>query len=165
MPAHEPSLTNTLIVYAIVGAIVLFRYSRPMKMSLTRLFIAPVVFLALTVLSIYGTQMVDPAPAWQVAAAVAVGLVFGVPLGIAMSAHRTVRRTEKAHVMFVDSSWLTAAIWLGAFILKAFVRSIIPAGAEATIVGDGLLLFGMSALLTSYVVIYRKFRSLDAALT
>jgi hypothetical protein len=132
-----------------------------MKMSVTRLFVAPVILLAITVLNIYATDMLNPAPWWQIAAAVLVGAVLGTPLGMAMAAHRTVRRTEKPHVMYVDPSWQAAAIWLGAFVVKAIVRAVMPQGAGATVLGDGLLLFGIATLLAQYWVIYGKFRSLD----
>ena len=40
---------------------------------------------------------------------------------------------------------------------------LLPASAMGTVVGDGLLLFGISAVVTSYWVLYRKFRALDEA--
>ncbi len=158
-----PPVWSQLAIYVVIGAIVLFRYSRPMKMSVVRLFIAPVVFLALTVISIWASEAINPAPAWAVAAAVVIGVIFGVPLGVAMSAHRVVRRTEKAHIMYVEPSWVTAVIWIGAFILRAVIRLLLPPGVTATVVGDGLVLFGISAIVASYFVIYRKFRALDEA--
>jgi hypothetical protein len=162
--AQQPPVLTTLIIYVVVAAFVLFRYSRPMKMSLTRLFVAPVLFVALTAFAIWGSQQTNhPASALAVAAAVVIGMVFGVPLGLAMSAHRVVRRTEKPHVMYVDPSWLTAAIWVGALILRAGIRVVLPLSAVGTMVGDGLLLFGISAVVTSYWVLYRKFRALDEA--
>ena len=162
--AHaQPSVWNQLAIYVVIAGIVLFRYTRPMKMSIARLFIAPVVFLALTVVSIWASQELNPAPAWAIAAAVVLGVVFGVPLGIGMSAHRIVRRTEKPHIMYVEPSWVTAVIWIGAFILRAVIRLLLPPGLVATVVGDGLVLFGISAIVASYFVIYRKFRALDEA--
>ena len=162
--AQQPPVLMTLIIYVVLGAFVLFRYSRPMKMSLTRLFVAPILFVALTAFAIWGSQQTHhPASALAVAAAVIIGIVFGVPLGLAMSAHRTVRRTEKPHVMYVDPSWITAAIWVGAFVLRAAIRMLLPASALGTVVGDGLLLFGISAVVTSYWVLYRKFHALDEA--
>lgn len=162
--AHaQPSVWNQLAIYVVIAGIVLFRYTRPMKMSIARLFIAPVVFLALTVVSIWASQQLNPAPAWAIAAAVVLGVVFGVPLGIGMSAHRIVRRTEQPHIMYVEPSWVTAVIWIGAFILRAVIRLLLPPGVVATVVGDGLVLFGISAIVASYFVIYRKFRALDEA--
>ena len=159
----QPSVWNQLAIYVAIAAIVLFRYSRPMKMSMTRLFITPIVFLLMTVMAIWTSEQVNPAPAVWIAAAVLIGLVLGVPLGIAMSSHRIVRRTEKPHVMYVEPSWITAVIWIGAFILRAALRLLLPPGIMATIVGDGLVVFGISAILASYWVIYRKFRALDEA--
>lgn len=161
--AQQPSILTTLPIYVIAAAFIVFRYSRPMKMSVTRLFAAPVLFLALTVLSLWSSQQIHAAPIWEIAAAIVIGIVFGVPLGIAMSAHRTVRRTEQPHVMYVDPSWVTAAIWVGAFIVRLGIRAMLPASALGTVVGDGLLLFGISAVVTSYAVIYSKFRALDEA--
>jgi len=159
----QPNIVTQLGIYIVIGALVLFRYSRPMKMTVVRLFVAPVVFLGMTAFSIWATQQINPAPAWQIAVALAIGLLLGVPLGIAMSAHRTVKRTDKPHVMYVDPSWVTAAIWIGAFILRAVIRLMLPPGVTATVVGDGLLLFGITAILASYFVIYSKFRALDEA--
>lgn len=159
----QPSVWSQLAIYVVLAAIVLFRYSRPMKMSIARLFITPVVFLGLTIVSIWASEQVHPAPAWAIAAAIVIGVIFGVPLGIAMSSHRIVRRTEKAHIMYVEPSWVTAVIWIGAFILRAVIRLLLPQGVMATVVGDGLVLFGISAILASYFVIYRKFRALDEA--
>ena len=159
----QPAVWNQLAIYLVIAAIVFFRYSRPMKMSIVRLFIAPVVFLALTVISIWASEQINPAPAVAIAAAVVTGVILGVPLGVAMSAHRTVRRTEKPHVMYVEPSWITAVIWIGAFILRAAIRLLLPAGVTATVVGDGLVVFGISAILASYWVIYTKFRALDEA--
>jgi len=161
--AQPPPILITLGIYVLIAAFVLFRYSRPMKMSITRLFVAPAIFLMLTVTAIWGGQITHPGAAWAVAAAIVAGIVLGIPLGVAMSGHRIVRRTERPHVMYVDPSWITAAIWVGAFILRSVIRVLLPASALGTIVGDGVLLFGISAVLTSYWVIYRKFRALDEA--
>jgi len=161
--AQQPPIFSQLAIYVVIAAIVFFRYSRPMKMSIARLFIAPVIFLAMTVVSIWASEQVNPAPAMAVAVAVVIGVILGVPLGVAMSVHRTVRRTEKPHIMYVEPSWVTAVIWIGAFILRAAIRLLLPAGVTATVVGDGLVLFGISAILASYWVIYRKFRALDEA--
>jgi ABC-type proline/glycine betaine transport system permease subunit len=157
----QPSVWSQLAIYIVIAGIVLFRYSRPMKMSIVRLCITPVVFLVLTVFSIWASERLNPAPALWIAAAVVIGIVLGVPLGIAMSSHRVVRRTEKRHIMYVEPSWVTAVIWIGAFILRAVIRLLVPQGVTATVVGDGLVLFGISAILASYFVIYRKFRALD----
>ena len=159
----QPSVWNQLAIYIVIAGIVLFRYSRPMKMSITRLFITPVVFLLMTVMAIWSSEQLNPAPAIWIASAVVIGLVLGVPLGVAMSSHRVVRRTEKPHVMYVEPSWITAVIWIGAFILRAALRLLMPPGIMATVVGDGLVVFGIAAILASYWVIYRKFRALDEA--
>jgi len=161
--APQPSVWKQLAIYVVIAGIVLFRYSRPMKMSMVRLFITPVVFLALTVFSIWVSEQLNPAPPLWIAVAVLAGVALGVPLGLAMSAHRVVRRTEKPHVMYVEPSWITAVIWIGAFILRTVIRLLLPQGVIATVVGDGLVLFGISAILASYWVIYRKFRALDEA--
>jgi hypothetical protein len=159
--AGQPSLTTNLIFYVVIGALIIFRYSRPMKMSVTRLLVAPVLLLAITVLNIYATDMLYPAPWWQIAVAVVAGGILGSPLGLAMAAHRTVRRTEKPHVMYVDASWQAAAIWLGAFIVKAILRGSMAPGPGTTVLGDALLVFGIATLLAQYWAIYKKFRALD----
>ncbi|HEV2262514.1 MAG TPA: hypothetical protein VGR69_09535 [Candidatus Rubrimentiphilum sp.] len=159
--AHQPPILVNIAIYAVIAAFIVFRYSRPMKMSLTRLFVAPVLFVALTFFAIWAGQQEFPAPAAMTALAVVIGAIFGVPLGVVMSIHRVVRRTERPHIMYVEPSWLTAAIWVAAFIARAVIRLQLPASTTGSIVGDGLLVFAISAVLTSYVVIYLKFRALD----
>lgn len=160
-PPQQPPVLYNLVIYVIVAAFILFRYSRPMKMSITRLFVAPFILVAITVLAIWSGQQIFPAPPAMIAVAVIVGVILGAPLGLLMSAHRVVRRTEKPHIMYVEPSWLTAVIWVAALILRAVIRMQLPASTTGSIVGDGLVVFGISAVLMSYAVIYRKFRALD----
>jgi hypothetical protein len=63
--------------------------------------------------------------------------------------------------MYVDASWQAAAIWFGAFIVKAILRASMPPGPSTTVLGDALLVFGIATLLAQYWAIYKKFRALD----
>jgi hypothetical protein len=141
----------------------IFRYSRPQKMSLTRMWIAPIIFTGLTALAIWGGQQTNPAPSWAVAVAVVGGLILGAPLGILRGKHTNVRATDTPGVMYLDASWVVLALWLGAFILRRIVQAVLPVGVTSAIVGDGLIVFAISTVVVSYYEIYQKYRALEHA--
>jgi len=162
--AHQP-FAPTALFYVIVIALFIWRTVRPQRMSTTRLWIMPIVLLALTGFSIYATmyasvlQGVMPAPAWQVAAVMLIGAVLGIPLGFLRGRHSEVKPTDRRGVMYVHSSPLIVIIWLLAFVARAAVRAFLPhAGSAAALGGDGLLAFAMAAIITSYYAIYKKYQ-------
>jgi hypothetical protein len=58
---------------------------------------------------------------------------------------------------------VTLAIFIGAFGLRYGVRELMPQrGSLAGAVGDGLLAFAIAFIVTSYVVILRKYERLAA---
>lgn len=163
VPHSNSRVLTEVAVYVVIAALMIFRYSRPQKMTLTRMWVAPVLFTAMTAFAIWGTQMIAPAPAWQIAAAVLAGLVLGAPLGILRGKHTKVRATERPGVMYLDASWVVLALWLGAFVVRRIVQALLPHGAVATIVGDGLIVFAISTVVISYYEIYKKYRALEHA--
>lgn len=153
---------TTIVVYAVVAGLMIFRYSRPQKMTLTRMWIAPILFTALTAFAIYGSQIQNPAPTWEVTVAVIVGLMLGVPLGILRGKHTNVRATETPGVMYLDASWVVLALWLGAFIARRIIQALVT-GPIGSAVGDALIVFAISAVVVSYYEIYKKYRALEHA--
>jgi tellurite resistance protein TehA-like permease len=153
---------ETLLIYAVVAGLLIWRNTRPQKVSVWRLLVAPLFLVAMTAFSIWGTQQYDPAPLPLIGIALGIGALLGAPLGYLRGRHTNVRRTDRSGVMYLDPSWVVLAIWLGAFVARAFLRYIFHTGYTAAIVGDGLLGFAVSAVIVSYYVIYRKYKWEDS---
>lgn len=156
---------ETYAVYLALAAWIIFRYSRPMYMRIGRMWLMPVLFLAMTALAIYGEEQ-NPstvmAPATIVLSLV-VGLLAGIPFGILRGMHTTVKATSKPGVMYLGPSWIVAVIWLGAFGIRLGLRVAFAGTAFALPLGDGLIALAISMLVTSYYVIYKKYRGLEHA--
>lgn len=163
-PAHQPPLATTALIYLVVIALIVWRMARPQRMSVTRLWVMPIVLLAITGLSIWANAQAyvllgqAPPPNWEIAAVLAGGAVLGVPLGFLRGRHSEVRPTERAGVMYVHSSPLIVMVWLAAFIARAAVRAMMPHSQAGALGADGALAFAMAALITSYYAIYVKYR-------
>lgn len=143
---------------AIVVAILLFRFIRPQRISVTRMWIQPIVLVVLTSYAIYATEKLNPAPVWEIALALVIGAVAGVPFGILRGLHTDVRPTERRGVMYLGSSWITILIFLVAFGLRTTIRVLVPhRGSLSSAIGDGLLGFAIAFIVASYVVIFRKY--------
>jgi hypothetical protein len=134
---------------------------RPQKISVTRMWVTPIVLCGLTAFAIYGTQIQNPAPPLEIALGVIVGAIVGIPFGVLRGMHTDVRRTERRGVMYLGSSWVTLAIFIGAFALRYGVRDLMPKhGSLSAAVGDGLLGFAIAFLAASYVIIFRKYEKM-----
>lgn len=164
---QQPPIATTAIIYAFVIAMLVWRLARPQRMAVWRLWFMPILFLVLTVFSVWGNLYASamtgqvPPPAWEIAAVLILGAVLGIPLGMLRGRHSEVKPGGRAGVMYVHSSPFIIIIWLGAFIARAALRAFMPhAGAEASLAGDGLMAFAMAALITSYYAIYQKYRML-----
>jgi hypothetical protein len=128
------------------------------------MWIAPIVLCALTAWVIYANNMLNPAPPLEIAAGLIVGALAGIPFGILRGVHTEVRPTQRRGVMYLGSSWVTLAIFAGAFVLRYSVRLVMPhRGSLASTLGDALLAFAIAFLATSYVVIFRKYEALQNA--
>ncbi len=165
-PVQQPAALTALI-YVVVIALFVWRMARPQRMSVVRLWITPIILLALTGFSIWATVYASalsgqaPPPDWQIAAVLGLGAVLGIPLGLLRGRHTDVRPTECRGVMYVRSSPLIIGIWLVAFVARAILRAYLPhAQGAAALGGDGLLAFAMAALITSYYAIYRKYQAI-----
>lgn len=147
-----------------VVALLAIRLLRPQKISVTRMWITPIVLCALTAWVIYLNALVNPAPPLEVAAGLIVGAIAGTPFGILRGMHTDVRRTDRPGVMYLGSSWVTLAIFVAAFALRYAIRAEMPQHGSLTgAVGDGLLAFAIAFIAASYVVIFRKYERLAAS--
>ena len=149
-----------LLPLVVVVALLAVRFVRPQRISVTRMWIGPLMLIALTAFAIYATERLEPAPVWEIATALLVGGAAGIPFGILRGMHTDVRPTDRPGVMYLGSSWVTIAIFLAAFALRSGVRILMPhRGSLSTSIGDALLAFAIAFIASSYVVIYRKYEA------
>lgn len=168
MHTSQPSAMATIAIYAVALGILVWRFSRPQKMGVWRLWFVPVLLLIVTAYNLYLTPQlallegtVAP-PAWQTALAALVGLAAGIPLGMVRGRHSDVSLGDRPNTIYIKSSMVVLFVWLGAFALKALLRYVAHGSPVAIALGDGLLVFAISALITSYVMIWQKYRTLRA---
>jgi hypothetical protein len=157
------SLFTTVGIYVVIAALLIFRNTRPQRLTITRMFVSPIVFIALTAFAIWGGQIETPAAWWKIALALIVGFCAGIPFGLLRGHHTNVRATEKPGVMFLDPSWIVLAIWIGAFAARAGLRYAFAGSPLAAVVGDGLLAFAAATIVVSYFAIYKKYKELEVA--
>ena len=100
------------------------RWIRPQRISVTRMWVSPIILCALTAWVIYANDKLNPAPLFEIALGVFVGALAGVPFGILRGMHTDVRPTDRRGVMYLGSSWVTLAIFVGAFGLRYGVRFV-----------------------------------------
>lgn len=171
-PAHPSTYANYLPLLLIVAVLAfrVYRMTKPQRMRVAQLWIAPIILILLTALSIWGTSAASaalgsaPMAPWQIALAVGAGALAGIPLGVFRGRHTEVTPTEKAGTMYVRSSPLLVAVWMGVFVLRFALRSLMPrASAEAFLIGDALLAFAVAAFFVWAVTIYTRYKELTAA--
>jgi Protein of unknown function (DUF1453) len=162
---QQPPFATTAIIYAVAIALLVWRMARPQRMSVTRLWIMPIVLLALTAFSIwssmYASALAGQAPPTilQIGPFLVLGAALGIPLGFLRGHHSEVKPAGPG-VMYVHSSPVIIIVWLAAFVARAAMRTLLPhAGASTLLAGDALLAFAMAALITSYYAIYQKYRA------
>jgi hypothetical protein len=155
---------QSIVIYAIVIALVLYRASRPQRTSVTRMWVFAGLLMVLAAFSIYASATLFRPPAWQIAAAAVLGLAAGIPLGILRGHHTQVSATDRHGVMQLGPSWATAGIYIGAFLARALIRFFVPLTSPiGTVVGDGLLVFAIGIIGATYYAVYRKYEALDRA--
>ena len=153
-----------LLPLVVVVALLAVRFVRPQRISVTRMWVSPLILIVLTGWAIYATERLEPAPPWEVVAALLAGGAIGIPFGVLRGMHTDVRPTERPGVMYLGSSWVTIVIFLAAFGLRSMVRLVMPhSGSLSTAVGDALLAFAIAFIASSYVLIYRKYQAELAA--
>ena len=146
------------IPLVIVVALLLVRFIRPQRISVTRMWIQPIILAGLTAWVIYANEYLNPAPGWEIVAGLVIGGILGIPFGVLRGWHTDVRPTDKRGVMYLGSSWITIVIFVAAFGLRSIVRMLIPQhGSLKSAFGDGLLAYAIAFIVTSYVVIFRKY--------
>jgi hypothetical protein len=150
-----------LLPLIVVVGILAIRLIRPQRISVTRMWITPILLCALTGWAIYANNFLNPAAPWEIAAGLIVGGLAGIPFGILRGLHTDVRPTDRRGVMYLGSSWVTLAIFAAAFVLRYGVRMLMPQrGSLSATIGDALLAFAIAFIATSYVVILRKYEGL-----
>ncbi len=128
------------------------------------MWITPILLCVLTAWVIYANELLNPAPPAEIALGLIVGAAAGIPFGILRGMHTDVRPTDRPGVMYLGSSWVTLAIFAGAFALRYGARMLMPyRGSLAATIGDALLAFAIAFIATSYVVIFRKYEALVRA--
>lgn len=157
----DPNRAN-LVIYAVVILLVLFRAARPQRTSVTRMWIFAGILMLAGVGAIYESVALFAAPAWEIAIAVVLGLLAGIPLGMLRGHHTQVSATDRHGVMRLGPSWATALIYVGAFVARAVIRIYVPpANAVGMVVGDGLVVFAIGIVGATYYTVYRKYEALD----
>ena len=150
-----------LLPLVVVVAVLAIRLIRPQKISVTRMWVSPILLCGLSIWVIYINEMLNPAPPAEIALGVVIGTILGTPLGILRGMHTEVKLTERRGVMYLGSSWITLAIFVVAFGLRYAVRLLMPQHGSLTgIIGDAVLAFAIAFIAASYVVIFRKYERL-----
>jgi hypothetical protein len=153
-----------LVPLLIVVVLLAIRLIRPQRISVTRMWITPIVLCALTAWVIYANAVINPAPPVEIAVGLIVGVIVGIPFGILRGMHTDVRPTDRPGVMYLGSSWVTLVIFAAAFGLRYAVRTLMPQrGSLTATIGDGLLAFAIAFIAASYFVIFRKYEELVKA--
>jgi hypothetical protein len=122
------------------------------------------ILMFLGVVVIYKSVAIFGSPAWEIVAAVVLGLAAGIPLGLLRGHHTQVSATEQHGVMRLGPSWATALIYIGAFVARFVIRAYVPpTSAIGMVVGDGLIVFAIGIVGATYYAVYRKYEALDRA--
>ncbi len=161
---YQPGGITTIITWGIVIALVLFRASRPQRISVTRMWVMAGILIVVAAIAIYGSERLFPVPAWEIVLFSLIGLAVGIPVGLLRARHTRVSATDKHGVMQLGPSWATAAIYLGAFAVRIAIRTLLPmTSALGAAVGDGVLVFAIGTIAAAYYAIYQKYEALDHA--
>lgn len=153
-----------LLPLLIVIVLLAIRLIRPQRISVTRMWITPIVLCFLTAWVIYANETINPAPPLEIALGLIVGALAGIPFGILRGIHTDVRPTDRPGVMYLGSSWITIVIFAAAFGLRYAIRLLMPQHGSLTgTIGDGLLAFAIAFIITSYYVIFRKYEAESAS--
>lgn len=164
MSQGTPMNGTSILIWIVVIALILFRASRPQRVSVGRMWAQAIILMLLGAFVIYSYEMLNPAPLWEVAVAIVLGVVAGVPVGILRGHHTQVSATDRHGVMQLGPSWATAAIYIGAFAVRALLRYVFPPTSTlGGVVGDALMVFAIAIIGTTYYAVYRKYEALDHA--
>ncbi|HTU82929.1 MAG TPA: hypothetical protein VMF61_12405 [Candidatus Acidoferrales bacterium] len=167
MQANGPApVWAQLLPLFVVIVILTIRFLRPQRISVTRMWLQPVLLCFLAGWVVYAGEVMFPAPEWQIGLGVLIGALGGIPFGILRGMHTDVRPADRPGVMYLGSSWITMLVFVVAFGVRFSVRTLAPhTGSMGATVGDAMLGFAIAFVIASYVVIYRKYRAEIAAAT
>jgi Protein of unknown function (DUF1453) len=155
---------QNVVIYAVVVVLILIRAARPQRTSVMRMWIFAGLLMLVGAFAIYSSVVLVNPPVWEIVAAVVLGLLAGVPLGLLRGHHTQVSATDRHGVMQLGPSWATAAIYIGAFAARAVIRAVVPpTSAIGMVVGDGLIIFAIGIVGATYYAVYRKYEALDHA--
>jgi hypothetical protein len=153
-----------LVIYAVVVALVLVRSARPQRTSVGRMWLYAGLLMLVGGFAIYDSVVRFDPPPWEIVAAVLLGLLAGVPLGLLRGHHTKVSATDRRGVMQLGPSWATALIYVAAFVARFAIRTVLPSTtALGMVVGDGLFVFAIGIIGATYYAVYRKYEALDHA--
>ena len=153
--------TNVAITLAVL-ALVVYRNSRPQRMTVARFWILPGIVVLMTAFLMWST-LAASVPGVLVAGLIAsvVGVALGIPVGIARGHHSNVKLGTSPGTFIVEPSIVVMLIWIGAFAVRYAVRLLLPnAGAMTLAATDGLVLFAVTSVLVARIVIFRKYLAL-----
>jgi hypothetical protein len=125
-PATPPWLYLVIVAFVVVRF--LWRELRVRRMALARIWYAPAFVGVVAVWLAYLTWSTAPYLTGTLIIAVIAGLVVGAGLGWAV-AHFTTVQNGGNGVAIVRGSWITVAIWLGAFALRLVGRLAVGTSA------------------------------------
>ena len=154
---------ENLLILAVILALILFRASRPQRTSVTRMWIYATIQMAVVALLLYESLSVFVPPIWELVAAIALGFVAGIPVGLLRGHHTQVSATDRHGVMQLGPSWQTATIYIAALAVRFFIRMELPPSAFGNVIADGLLFFALGIVGATYFAIYQKYEALDHA--
>lgn len=166
MASTSAANATQVLMWIVIAALVLFRASRPQRLSVSRMWTMAVMLMAIAAFAMYEYQRLNPVPVWEFAPAIALGLAAGVPIGLLRGKHTVVSATDRDGVMQLGPSWMTALIYIAAFGVRAAARAVVPiASPLGTVVGDGALVFAIAIVGATYYAVYRKYEALEHVTT
>jgi hypothetical protein len=151
-----------IAIYAAVILVILYRVSRPQRISVTRMWIWAGMLMVLAAFVVYGSAVLFHPAAWEIVVAAVLGLAIGAPIGLLRGHHTQVSATERHGVMRLGASWTTALIYVAALGGRFAVRLVLPpTSAVGNVVSDGLIFFAIGIICATYYAVYRKYEQLD----
>lgn len=159
---QQPGVLNFAIV-GILIVVLVWRNARPQTMTVSRLWMVPAFMVVITAVLIAGT-VVQHAAIWALLGALVVGIIAGIPVGLARGHHSKVTHAPKSGNIIVEPSIVTMMIWLAAFGLKYAVKFFLPhAGSGVLVLSDGFIAFAVASVVAARYMIFKKFKALQPA--
>ncbi|HTA40175.1 MAG TPA: hypothetical protein VK760_13920 [Candidatus Acidoferrales bacterium] len=144
----------------VVVVLIVVRMVRPQRISVTRMWLSPIILGVVVAFSIFASEQLNPAPPFEIALGLIVGAIAGIPFGLLRGRHTDVRLTDRPGVMYLGASWQSGLIFAVAFGFRYVVRLVMPhRGALSSVISDALLAFAIAYICTSYLAIYKKYQA------